>query len=153
MITADVDECSKSLETYKAEVERKLKAMVAGFAREIAETASSKTAIGDEAKFFSLYQQRQMATGIEAKAGFHKGAWVYTEGGLTFDPNIYSTGVMANEVEYQARTNYKIGDSFSIGAEGTAYEFLQTRDDIEGETLSAIQTAHKVNLPRYFKEG
>jgi hypothetical protein len=61
--------------------------------------------------------------------------------------------MMANEVEYQAQANYKIGDSFSIGAEGTAYEMLQERDDIEGETLSAIQTAHKADLKRFYDEG
>jgi hypothetical protein len=153
VITADESECSKSLQEYRIEVERKLKAMVSGFAREIAETASSKTTIGDETKLYDLYAARELARGIDAKAGFHKGAWVYTEGGLTFDPKIYSTGMMANEVEYQAQANYKIGDSFSIGAEGTAYEMLQERDDIEGETLSAIQTAHKADLKRFYDEG
>jgi hypothetical protein len=153
MISADVDECSKSLQEYQTEVERKLKHMVASFAREIAETASAKTAIGDENKFFGLYLARQKARGIEPEAGFHKGAWVYTEGGLTFDPKIYSTGMMANEVEYQAQSSYKIGDTFSIGAEGTAYEMLQERDDIEGETISAVMTAHRTDLKQFYDEG
>lgn len=154
MIQADTTELEKSLQEYKLEVERKLKHMVAGFAREVAETASSKTRLGDANKFFSLYQARAAGPlGIEAKAGFHKGAWVYSEGELAFDNNIYSTGVMANEVEFQARASYQVGDSFTIGAVGPAFEMLQSKDDIEGEAVALVMQAHKTDLPRLFKEG
>ena len=153
MISANADECLKSLQEYKLEVERKLKHMVAGFAREIAETASNETAIGDANKFFGLYQARQKATGIDAHAGFHKGAWVYSEGTLTFNPTIFPVGDMVNKAEYNAQAQYKIGDTFSVGAVGPAYEFLERRDGILEDAMTLIKSAHKADLQRHYEEG
>jgi hypothetical protein len=155
MISANTDEVSKSLEVYKAEVERKLKAMVAAFAREIAETASSSTHKNENPeKFMNLYKARaEVHAGMPLTAGFHKGAWTYTEGTLVFNPTLYDESNVPDKVEYLAQTKYNIGDSFVIGAVGTAYEMLQTRDDIEGNTLSTVRTAYMVNLPRYYNEG
>ena len=158
MISVDVDECSKSLQEYQDEVERKLKYMVAGFARELAQTASNNTWRNDDEGHFNkvlhLYKARAKAhKGMPMEVGFHKGAWTYAEGTLTFNPTLYSTGDAVDKVEYLAQSQYKIGDTFVIGAVGTAYEMLQARDDIEGETISAIMTAHRADLPRYYNEG
>lgn len=155
MISADVDECSKSLQEYQAEVERKLKYMVAGFARELAQTASANTWKNqDPERYMHLYKARAEAhRGMPMEAGFHKGAWTYTEGALTFNPTLYSPSDVVDKVEYLAQSQYKIGDTFTIGAVGTAYEMLQERDDIEGETISAVMTAHRADLPRYYNEG
>ena len=153
MLTANTDALEKSLAEYKTEVERKLKHMVAGFAREIAETASGETAIGDENRLFGLYQARYRARRIAPNSGFHKGAWVYTEGELTFKPTIYDVTTMVDKAEYTAQANYKIGDTFYIGAEGTAYEFLERRDGILEDAMRVIQGAHQSNLQRYYEEG
>lgn len=153
MIQADTTELEKSLQEYKLEVERKLKHMVAGFAAEIAVSASNETRKGDANRFYGLYKLREEKTGIAAVAGFHKGAWTYTEGGLTFNDVIYDVGTMADMTEYKAQVNYKIGDRFTIGAFGPAYKMLQTRDDILGEADSTIRRTYQINLKRLYDEG
>ena len=164
MITSNATEVAKSLTEYQTELKRKLTNMVAGFAGELTQDASNSTRIGhiseggNTAKYIAFYKQRarppsEGGYGIAPIEGFHKGAWVYTEGSLSFDPTIHPADMVKDTAIYKARAEYKIGDKFSIGAIGTAYGMLQRLDDIEGVTLQAIMNAHKVNLLRYFNEG
>lgn len=164
MLSANTDELEKSLAEYKLEVERKLKHMVVGFAMDVAEAASNATRIGHISEggntlaYVNHYKKRalppsQGGYGIKATEGFHKGAWTYTEGTLTFNPVIYDKATMLGQVDYQVEVNYKIGDSFTIGASGPAYEMLQGLDDITGEAESTIKGAYLSNLGRYYKEG
>lgn len=163
MITANADECLKSLQEYKLEVERKLKYMVAGFAQDVARAASDATRKGhvseggNTQKYLSYYKTRSLpppvGAGIAPIEGFHKGAWTYTEGTLTFNPVIFDVATMLGQVDHLATVNYKIGDSFTIGAKGPAYEMLQNLDDITGVADNAIKVAYKSNLKQYFDEG
>jgi hypothetical protein len=159
MINSNATEVAKSIEEYKKELERKLINMVAGFAGELTQAASDSTRIGDvsnaesAAKYVKSYKRREKKYGIKPIEGFHKGAWVYSEGVIDFDETIYPVGIAVGEVISDARTKYKLGDSFTIGAKGPAYEMLQKEDDIEGEALKIIMNAHKADLPRYFNEG
>lgn len=159
MFSANTDELEKSLAEYKAEVERKFKHMVVGFAQDVALAASNATRIGNiseggnTAKYVALYKKRAQQYGIAPIEGFHKGAWQYTEGALEFKPTIYDEVTMLGNVDYKAAANYNIGDTFSIGAMGTAYDMLQKLDDIQGETESTIQRAYLSDLKRYYEEG
>jgi hypothetical protein len=153
MISANTDALEKSLVEYKLEVERKLKHMVAMFAMDIAHAASDETKRGDEVRLRNLYTARFMQRGIAPKAGFHKGAWEYTEGELTFTPTIYDVGHMLERVDFQAVATYKIGDTFSIGAKGTAYSFLERRDGILEDAEHTIKAAYSSNLKQYFDQG
>lgn len=159
MIQADTTELEKSLLEYKLEVERKLKHMVAGFAKEVALAASLATRIGhvseggNTRKYLELYKGRKKTYGIAPIEGYHKGAWTYTEGALTFNPTIFDVGTMADKTEYQAEVSYKVGDSFTIGATGPAYKMLQGLDDIMGEAESTIRRTYQINLKRLYDEG
>jgi hypothetical protein len=159
MLSANTDELQKSLAEYKAEVERKLKHMVVGFAQDVAEAASQATRKGhiseggNTAKYVEYYKKRAQQYGIAPVEGFHKGAWTYTEGTLQFSPTIYDEATMLGNVDYKAEASYKIGDTFSIGAIGTAYDMLQKLDDIQGEAESTIQRAYLSNLKQYYEEG
>ena len=153
MISSNATEVTGSIAEYKKDLELRLKAMVAGFAGDVATAASKSTAVGDENKFFSLYKQRQLLTGIDPIRGFHQGAWVYSEGGLSFDPTIYSPEQASAEVEDQAQSSYKVGDSFTIGAVGTAYEMLQERDDIIGSAEELIARVYQSDLKQHFDGG
>jgi hypothetical protein len=153
MISANADELIKSLDSYKVEVERKLKHMVVKFAQDVATAASIETAIGDESRLHNMYLERQRARGIDPHPGFHKGAWVYTEGSLTFDPTIHSRQDMLSNVQSAANAEYKIGDSFIVGAEGTAYAFLERRDGIVHDAMKAVQEVYQSNLERHYNEG
>jgi hypothetical protein len=159
MLSANTDELEKSLAEYKAEVERKLKHMVVGFAQDVAEAASRATRKGhiseggNTTKYVEYYKKRTQQYGIAPVEGFHKGAWTYTEGNLQFSPTIYDEATMLGNVDYKAEASYKIGDTFSIGATGTAYDMLQKLDDIQGEAESTIQRAYLSDLKQYYEEG
>ena len=159
MLTANTDELEKSLAAYKAEVERKLKAMVVGFAQDVALAASESTRKGHISEggntlaYVDHYKQRKELHNIDPIEGYHKGAWQYSEGQLTFNESITPVGTMVNEVGYQAEANYKIGDTFYIGATGPAFEMLQGLDDIQGNAESTIQRAYQSNLKSYYDEG
>jgi hypothetical protein len=163
MLSANTEELEKSLAEYKAEVERKLKHMVVGFAQDVALAASEKTRKGHISEggntlaYINHYKQRAKAPpiggGIAPIEGYHQGAWQYTEGELQFNPAIYDQATMLGTVDYKAEANYKIGDTFTIGATGPAYEMLQGLDDIRGEAESTIQRAYLSNLQAHYNEG
>ena len=131
MIKTNAEDVAKSLEEYKKEVERKLKAMVVGFAQDVASAASDATRIGHISEggntlaYVNKYKQRAEDYNIDPIEGFHKGAWEYVEGSLTFNPAIYDKSTMLSAVDYKAEANYKIGDTFAVGAIGPAFEMLQ----------------------------
>lgn len=164
MLSANTDELEKSLAEYKAEVERKLKHMVVGFAQDVALAASNATRKGHISEggntlaYINHYKKRAKSRseggfGIEPIEGYHQGAWQYTEGELQFNPAIYDQATMLGAVDYKAEANYKIGDTFYIGATGPAYDMLQKLDDIQGEAESTIQRAYQSNLQAHYNEG
>lgn len=164
MIKTNADEVAKSLDDYKKEVERKLKAMVVGFAQDVASAASDATRVGhiseggNTLNYINKYKQRalppsQGGYGIEAIEGYHRGAWQYTEGELQFNPVIYDKATMLDTVDLKAEVNYKIGDTFTVGAIGPAYEMLQELDDIDGATISTVMGAHRSDLETYYNQG
>lgn len=159
MIKTNADEVAKSLDDYKKEVERKLKAMVVGFAQDVASAASDATRIGhiseggNTLNYINKYKQRAVEYGIAPVEGYHRGAWQYTEGALTFNPVIYDKATMLDTVDLKAEVNYKIGDTFTVGAIGPAYDELQALDDIEGATISTVIGAHRADLKQYYDQG
>lgn len=166
MITADTSKLEKQLAEYKAEVERKLKYMVAGFAMEITAVASAETPVGDadalinRASYRGFYEQRQKDYGINMEIGFHAGAWVYSESNqLMFDPTIYSNEEAEGNVFATAKSNYKLGDTFYIMASGPGYSLLndgyspKAPDGIIAPSMQAITTMYSIQLKDYYKRG
>lgn len=166
MISAsNTNEIVKQLEEYSKEVERKFKNMVAGFAREVALTASANTPVGsndmyiENSKYRGYYLDRQNSTGIPIEPGYHSGAWQYTEGSPDFIPVIFTSNEMANDVQNEAEISYKLGDSFAIAAIGPGYSDLENgRSDKAPEgiitpTLAQIQVAHESQLKKYYDAG
>lgn len=154
MIMNNADVVAKELQQYSEDVERKLKAMVAGFAGEIAIAASSQTKVVDanliETTLRALYSRREDTWGIDMQPGFHAGAWKYVEGQLELDPTIYSsTDVKANAIE-DANAKYSLGDSFQVAMKGPGANHA-------GPTGAAVEplitAAYKANVKRYFDQG
>lgn len=156
MISNNADVIAKELQDYVDEVERKLKAMVTGFAGEVALAASARTKIiPDEALVTAywqkIYSKRQDKFGIQMEPGYHAGAWKYYEGKLMFqDPTIYSSGAMHQKVLIDAESNYKLGDKFSIGMTGPVAEYAGA--GASGAT-NAIMSAYSANVKRYYDQG
>jgi hypothetical protein len=156
MITNNADVIAKELQQYSDEVERKLKAMVAGFAGEVALAASDNTAMASEAlvnRWYGIYQARSDSLGIDIAPGFHKGAWQYVEGQIVFDPTIKQRSRVENEVQGEARAMYELGDTFSIAAIGPNYEYLEARDSIGERTTKAVTSAFGANVKQYYDRG
>lgn len=166
MITAsNTDEITKQLEEFSKEVERKMKNMIAGFAREVAITASENTPVGsndmfvENTRYRNYYLNRQDEYGLPIEPGYHSGAWQYTEGSPTFKPVIFTTEDVANDVFNEAEVSYKLGDIFAIAATGPAFADLENGSSIQAPqgigipTVAQIQTAHQADLKKYYDAG
>ena len=160
MIQSNIQEVQKELQDYKLVFEQKLKAMVAGFAGDVAFKASAATPVASPEtleKFESAYLARQRDLGIAVAPGFHAGAWKYVEGKPSFDPNIYVEEQVEADARKDARTQYQVGDTFSIGAVGPAFAILeagnsfQAPDGILKPTEQAIAAAFGADMKRYFE--
>lgn len=156
MITSNADEIAKELEKYAEDVERKLKAMVAGFAGDMVESASYRTKVISDAvlstsKWQNIYRKRKDNFGIAIEPGYHAGAWKYVDGQLTFNnPSIRSTSEAQSDAVSDARSQYNLGQNFSIGMTGPAAAYAgPSFSDIE----PVILTAYSSNIKRYFDQG
>lgn len=157
MITSNADQIAKELQQYADSIERKLKAMVAGFAGELALRASNNTSVATPElieRWQQIYANRSDELGIDMQPGYHAGAWQYAEGDLVFDPAIRSRAMVENQAEGEARAMYKLGDRFSIGAVGPNFDYLEDRDRILPRTAEAfVSAAYATNLKMHFDQG
>jgi len=130
-------------------VSMEMKTAVLDFSTTVLNTVSSNTPIGSEARLSSdanyrrLYELRQGLYGIEARPGFHQGAYVYSEvRNPPFVPEIRSAGEMTSDFVSEFNSGYKIGDTFYIAATGPAYEFFQKgligNDPVASPTLDQV---------------
>lgn len=154
MITSNADQIAKELQQYADSIERKLKAMVAGFAGEIAIAASSQTKVVDptliEGALNSLYSKRKIDHKIEMQPGYHAGAWRYVEGELALDPTIYTNNQVQQNVTSDAKANYNLGDSFKVELKGPG---VHVAGPTGAEVEPLITAAYKANIKRYFDQG
>ena len=162
MITSNIDVLVQELEQIEKEVERKLKAMVSGFAGEVALKASENTPVASPEiiqRYEASYRQRERQYGVEMAPGYHAGAWKYVEGSITFDPNIYVEQQVEADALKDARSQYKLGDTFKIGAIGFAYQELekgssmQAPDGIIAPTRQAVIAAFSTNVKPFYDRG
>lgn len=157
MITANTDELLKSLELAKLEITRRLKQMVVGFATNVAVSASNNTPVGNQididrpGRYRTYYEQRLTDYGLPMEAGYHQGAWQYSENGdFVMYRDITSQSAMQNDVENEAEASYKLGDKIYIGAEGPGYEMLLPR--IDQPATDAIVSAYQSNIQRHYQK-
>ena len=166
MITgSNTDVIAKQLEEFSKEVERKMKNMVAGFAREVALAASENTPVGSaedvvkEGAYHNYYLDRNNEFGLPVEVGYHSGAWEYTEGSPTFRKMIFTKEEMSNDVFNEAEASYQLGNSFAIAAIGPGYAALeggssqQKPNGIGDPTIAQIMASQQSDLKRYYEAG
>lgn len=160
MISVDTSALADDLAKFKLEAERKLKAMVVGFANDVAYAASEATPVGDLDRYLSLYKVREIKHGIEPAAGFHSGAWQYDpDGNLQFNNEINEQNQMLQYVKSDVNSEYKLGQTFYIGAKGPGYWMLENKglpsapNGIMQPAEAAILAAYKSNIYYYYKKG
>lgn len=160
-VTANTEAVAVSLRKAQKLVQRRLKYMVREFAAEVANKASENTPVSTPEsieKNLSLYELRYDEHKIEIAPGFHAGSWQYAEGSLVFNPSIFSQDEVRDMTRQDARANYKLGDTFMIGAIGPAiYELNHglsplAPDGIMKPTLNAIMSAFAVDMRRYYNQ-
>ena len=163
-VTANTEAVAVSLRKAQELVQRRLKYMVREFAAEVANKASENTPvvspenIAPGGKMRSLYEQRLDDYGIPIEQGFHAGSWQYTEGSLVFNPSVFSQEEVQGMAQQDVKANYKLGDTFMIGAIGPAIQKLENGlsprapDGIMKPTLNAIMSAFAVDMRRYYNQ-
>ena len=159
-ISVNTSDLVKQLQEIKAEVQRKMKSMVAGFAYNVVLSASDNTPFGEEGRYDNLYQLRARNFGIEATPGFHMGAWRYSESGsLSFDSNIYSPEEATSRVMQDAKISYQVGDTFYVAAIGPAYQDLENGSSgkapagIMKPALDQLMTIYQADLQAFYRRG
>lgn len=154
------NELLKQLRDLKVEIERKMVGMVSGFAYNVALSAVDNTPFGEEGRYDRLYELRRERYGIEATPGFHMGAWRYSESGsLAFDTNIYSPEQATYEAMQDTKANYKVGNTFYIGAIGPAYKFLENGsspkapEGIMKPAVDQLMSIYASDLQQYYRNS
>lgn len=159
-VTSNTDSLLRSLEEAKRTITGKLEGMVVNFSVDMATVASDATPVGDEMsmqpvseggnrKYRAYYEQRQRETGLPIEPGFHQGAWEF--GMPSFKPIIYETSGMLNDIENEAESRYKLGDTVVIGATGPGYSDLFPR--IEAANIGSIIQAYTSNFQGYYDKS
>ena len=153
------------LEKAAVEFERKLKAMVAGFATEMVTIVIDKTPIGDFEKledkssgYYSLYLRRFKTFGIEITPGYHAGSWRFSETGSTpFDGRIYAPEEAIGHVRQDVSSSkFTLGETFYLTSNGPGIMFLeqggspQAPDGIVAPSMDEIVKTYQINLKNYF---
>ncbi len=153
-ITSNFNEIAAEIDKAAQQFKKKLENMVAGFASEVALIAYSHTAIASQEfvnRWYSLYKQRQDDYGIPITPGYHAGAWQYTEGVPSVIPAVRSPQQVQTEEKTNASRLYQLGQTFTLGAAGFAFEYLESRDKIGANVAQdVIAYSYKTDLVKYY---
>ena len=162
MITVDFEKTLRDLENYHKEVKRKLEFMVVGFSYLVAETAISKTPLGDARVYASWYLDRKIETGLRDEEGFAQGSWQVSTTGEFKRQEHYgsSAGDQALGLIKPAMNNYQLGQPVYIG--NNAYYIGNLENNyspqtfglgIVAPTTAQIMATYQVELKRLFEKG
>lgn len=145
--------------TFRKNATKKLKNMVIALAKNVATNAYENTPVGDESRleydnnYLKLYRQRATKFGIDIAVGYHRGAYSYSDSKIPeFHGQILSYDEMISNIVYDVKSNYKIGDTFYIGAKGPAYGFFEkgfiasAPDGVAKPTIESIMQTYAFDL-------
>ena len=166
-LQVDISKLEKDLERFNLENNRKLQNAVEMFAVDIAKAASQKTPIGDESslvegtKYYGYYDTRAKNLNIPIEVGYHKGAWQYSESGmLDFTPAVTEVSTMLDDVLNIAQMEYKLGDTFTVGAIGPGYAALENDSSLQTNgqgimqpALDVVTSVFAVDITRHYQNG
>ena len=155
MLTANVDQILKELQSYNEEVKRKLSFMAKGFAYQIAATAIENTPLGDANAYFSSYLSRQERLGLDPVEGFARGSWQTDTTGQFAIQEYYtvrSGEIALDVVKAKLDSLYTLGAPLYIGNKGFYIDALeggssqQAPMGISAPTMDSILSTYKVDL-------
>ncbi len=118
------------------------------------------TATAIDKKYFEMYQRRNRRYGIPMQAGYHAGAYSYSETKIPKLTKVVKTQAeMLEQVKRDFLNNYTLGDKFYITAKGPAYQFMQKGDIGDGDgivrpTIEAVMRTYSTQIQAaYNKRG
>ena len=163
MLTSNSDQIYKEILKYKAEVKRKLEAMVRGFALDIVRIAIKHTPLGDAKQYPLWYQRRYSADSrFLPVEGFAQGSWQiqYRDSfpwQFNFAPDQDITALMNASLSSE---QYKLGKDIWVGNAGPYIGVLesgrgsmQAPQGIMQPTLNEIMQVYQLNLKQYYDRG
>lgn len=171
MISCDTSALAAQLKQIKSDAERRMQKMVVMFSYYVTLTLGENTPVGDfealdmdgqyyNANYYALYSERENKTGLPIEVGYHSGAWQFSKSvNITGVPVIYELEQAAQYVRSDVKSQYKLGETFYIGASGPAYDILNSGsnpkapDGIIRPTLDQIASIYSMNLANYYKGG
>jgi hypothetical protein len=162
MLTSNSDQIYKEILKYKAEVKRKLEAMVRGFALDIVRIAVKHTPLGDAKQYPLWYQRRYSADSrFLPVEGFAQGSWQiqYRDSfpwQFNFAPDQDIKALMNASLSSE---QYKLGKDIWVGNAGPyiakleAGRSTQAPQGIMQPTLNEIMQVYQLNLKQYYDRG
>lgn len=165
MITLNTEDLVSSLENYKQDVIKRLTHMVKMFAYHVTLTASGNTpkvyAFDLETDLYRyLYELREEKHGIPYDQGFHRGAWKFSSSQtIQFDARIIPEGTVGQRFKTDFSINYKLGQTFFVGASGPGYASLENASSVQAPsgimrpTIDQVMSVYAADLVKYYKEG
>lgn len=169
MISCDTSALTAQLKQIKVDAENRMKKMVVTFSYYVTLALGENTPVGDfealdidgqyfNANYYAMYSAREDRTGLPIEVGYHSGAWQFSKSpNITGVPVIYEIEQAAQYARADAKSQYKLGDTFYIGASGPGYEDLErgsspkAPDGIIRPTLDQIASIYSLNLANYYK--
>ena len=185
MITVKgLDVVNQQLQKYHDDLVINLTKMTERFAVHLTETASNNTPVGNkeilykffmryrsrttipisftkaERKYISYYVSRERQYELPVKEGYHRGAYRYSETpSFAFSPVITDPERASKIVSSEFVANFKLGDTFYVGASGPAYAVLdsglnpQAPNGIIKPTIEEIVQAYNSNLQYFYRSN
>lgn len=164
MIQVRYLDTANSLDRAAKEINRKLKAMVAGFTKEMTTIVVENTPIGDEDRlendegYRGLYRQRWKMYKIPMEVGYHAGSWrLSITGHEILDATIYPAERPPIEASDIVKSSeYQLGTTFYIMSNGPGIIALENGESpwapngIVEPSMQEIAATYKVNLKGYF---
>lgn len=159
---------AEELREYKDQIELKLQLMLAEFAQEVVTAAAESTPLGSqhsidigrgassgaEKKYYDLYAKRAKDTGIAIEAGYHQGAWDYSNTpNFTFRTDIRSIEAASQHAGDSVGFGHQLGEDMYIGAKGPGFSQLErglSAQAPEGIGMVAIPKILAIDLKRLY---
>jgi len=172
MFSADVTDLLKSLEDYRNQVVKKLKATINTVMYEWSSEVIRITPLGDVDKYWGYYHTRENQYGWKEQAGLTRGNWMFglNAESISFDSSSFDSGSGTLKASLSTVMHgYKLGDTITLG-NATPYILTpginntlfkrakgrleggysrQAPDGLKAPTLEAIQRLYKIPFDRF----
>lgn len=160
-ITLNIREAIEMFRKSRSELQRRMISMVTGFNYELVYILGNNTPKATDytlEAYEDFYIKRFLMYGLPSKEkGYHAGAYEFSlDGNFEVADKIRSPDFNSMKVSDATKSEYRIGQTYYIGAKGFAYEELdagsseQAPRGITIPTLEQVMRTYAINSVKYF---